>query len=228
MPVRASDGRRWWVKPLSNPQSERVTINEYLVGRIGSAIGAPTCEVSLIEIDENHAGHVITPGRVLELGYSYCSADVPDAYEIKSTLSHRLRDDNRARHVGVFALWDLCFGGDPQWLHQTTDDERTWSHDHGHFFPGGPDWTTDSLVAHVHIPHPLGADATDLDPNAVEAMATRIESLSAASIVPILLSIPAGWPIEDEELETLGWFIEERARPAAQRLRTLVSGGVGS
>lgn len=225
LPVLATDGQRWWVKPLSNPQGQRVTINEYIVGRIGNAIAAPTCEVSLIEIGPDHVGYEITPGRALEAGYAYCSADVPDVYEVKSALAHRLRDDNRSRHAGVYALWDLCFGSDPQWLHQKTDDERIFSHDHGHYFPSGPDWTVDSLNAHVGEAHPLPDAATDLLPDAVNGVAGRVEALSAAAILPILLSIPAGWPIEDEALEALGWFIEERSGPVAQRLRTLVTGG---
>jgi len=221
VPVHATDGRRWWLKPLNNPQGPRVPSTEYLVGRIGSLIGAPTCEVSIVRIDKMHEQASEGPGSPLQEGYAYGSLDVAGAREHKSSLEYRAKDDNRRRHVGIFALWDLCFGADPQWLHQAIDDERTWSHDHGHYFPSGPNWTEQTLIDNVLAPHELASEKSDLDPLKIEEVAALVEGLNATTISTILKSVPAPWPISDSELETLGWFILERSGPVGQRLRSL-------
>ena len=43
-------GDRWWVKPITNNQGAMVTVTEYLIGRLGTLIGAPTCAVSVVVI----------------------------------------------------------------------------------------------------------------------------------------------------------------------------------
>ena len=60
--ARASDGRRWWVKPRNNLQGAKVIVTEFLVGSVGSLIGAPTCEVSIVRIPEEIAGWEFRPG----------------------------------------------------------------------------------------------------------------------------------------------------------------------
>jgi hypothetical protein len=221
-PARASDGERWWVKPLNNIQgSPMISVDEYIVGRVGQAISAPVCEVAVIKIREEHRGWEFRPGAALEPGLSYACREIPDAQEVKGTLSHRALDENRRRHVGIYALWDLCWGSDPQWLHQTTDDERIFSHDHGLYFPNGQGWAEDALTQHVDDPHPWPEDPRDLDPGAIDDVAQRVADLSLAALVPILLSVPAVWPVQNEALEALGWFLEGRANPVADRLRSM-------
>jgi hypothetical protein len=63
-----------------------------------------------------------------------------------------------------------------QWLYDLTDDWRTYSHDHGHFLPGAPSWTVDSLMDSVKVPHPVGTDGSKLDCNEMEAIAMKLES----------------------------------------------------
>jgi len=222
VPVRATDDQRWWLKPTNNPQGPRVTINEYVVGQIGELIGAPTCKVAIVEIDSLNAGPRQAPAPPLEVGFACGSFEVPGSRERRTNLEFRSRDDNSSRHVGIIALWDLCFGADPQWLYQSTDDERTWSHDHGLFFPQGPNWTEQSLVDHLVEVHQLAVDTTDLDKPTIERVATKIDELQRNMIETILSSVPASWPVTDSELECLGWFIHERTGPVAERLRSLV------
>jgi hypothetical protein len=221
-PALASDGGRWWIKPLNNiQQSPMVPINEYVVGRIGMLITAPVCGVAIVEIPEEHAGWEFRPGARLEPGLASGSREVPDAHEERGNLMHRASDDNRRRHVGIHALWDLCFGQDPQWLHQATDDERIFSHDHGHYFPNGPTWSEQNLVDHVGEAHPWQEDPAGLDPAAIDEVAASLETITAESLAAPLSSVPPEWPIEDEPLEALGWFLQERASGVAGRLRSL-------
>ncbi|MEV6983969.1 hypothetical protein AB0M95_22300 [Sphaerisporangium sp. NPDC051017] len=61
-----------------------------------------------------------------------------------------------------------------------------------------------------------------LAPEAVEAVAEALETIDRDALVKILRAVPASWPVSDEALATLGWFLEHRAPAVANRLRALV------
>jgi len=154
-------------------------------------------------------------------GFASASTGVRNAIEDRQ-LAHRIRDDNRQRHAGIYALYDWCWGGDDQWLYGQDEDRRVYSHDHGHFFPRGPGWTEQSLLAEVDRPHPRPDDVSGLDTVEVERLASALDSVSRASLIEILSAVPDSWPITNAELEALGYFLEYRCQPVAARLRRLV------
>ena len=220
-PARCSDGQRWFVKPLNNCQgTPRVVINDFLVGRLGVLIGAPVCTVNVVWIGPDHVGWEFRPGHHLELGFACASREIPGVHE-GGQLDHRQRDDNARRHVGIFALYDWCWGNDPQWLFDGADDEKTHSHDHGHYFPSGPSWTRADLVASAAVPHPLGHPTNGLVKAEVERVADRLEQISQAEIGAILRLLPSSWPVTDEELAGIGSFLAERAPAVSTRIRVL-------
>lgn len=114
------DGRRWWVKPPHQGDPDLALVTEFVVGKVGALIGAPTCENSVIEISEVFAGWEFAPGKLLEPGLGHGTVEVEAAIEERPNLKYRNEDDNRARQAGIFALYDLCWGSDQQWLHSTT------------------------------------------------------------------------------------------------------------
>jgi hypothetical protein len=52
-------------------------------------------------------------------------------------------------------------------------------------------------------------------------VANALEHVERESLVQVLRSIPASWPVSDEDLEALGWFLERRAPAVASRVRVL-------
>lgn len=220
----ASDGRRWWVKPLNNLQGPKVVVTEYVVGAAGAILGTPVCEVAIAQIPEEIAGWEFRPGATLEPGLAHASLAVDDALEGRA-LDHRDRDDNRRRHAGVLALYDWCWGGDDQWLYCETDDRKLYSHDHGWYLPeNGPDWSEASLVARVDESHPATHPAAGLDDAEVARLADQLDSPLRAPLTDLLRSVPPSWPAFDVELEALGFFLERRAPAVAGRLRSLIGG----
>src|SRR5919109_2283208 len=141
--VLADDGARYWCKVLNNGQSPRVPVNEQVVGRLGKLVGIGVCEAQLVEITEDLAGWEFAGGKALEPGWAHGSRAVEGAIET-NTLDHRADDENASRHAGFVALFDWLGGSDPQWLYSTTDSNRYFSHDHGHYL-GTPEWTIDTL-----------------------------------------------------------------------------------
>ena len=217
----ASDGRQYWVKPQNNGQGVRVPVTEQIIGRIGLLIGAPTCATHTVEIPPDLAGWEFRPGLRLEAGIAHASLAVPDAVETRE-IARRGENSNATRHVGIIALYDLCWGGDPQWLTSTSREYEYFSHDHGWYLPPeGPNWTEADMTTSLDVPHefqdPLGG--AGLDRTAITAIAARLDGITQANIVGVLSRIPRAWSVSDAELEAAGHFVLHRAPLVADRLR---------
>lgn len=218
--VRADDGRDYWCKAVNNPSSTRIPTNEQVVGRLATIIGVAVPELMLVDIT-GIAGWEFSPGRTVEPGWAHGSTPVEACVETRD-LQHRTDNDNRVRHVGFYALMDWFAGGDQQWLYSGIEQNAYYSHDHGHYFPGGPNWTPAALQATSTSAVSLGVPAADLDDAEVARVADAIERVSRGEIDAELSKIPADWPVDDAQLEALAAFIEAREGPAAARLRALV------
>ncbi|GLX97924.1 HipA family kinase [Herbidospora sp. NBRC 101105] len=222
--VVASDNRRYFVKCLGGcpPHAQATIAIEHVVSKVGRLIDAPVCDTSLIRIPEELAGWPMAFGK-LQPGIAHASVALGHAIECRQTLSDRAKDDNTRRHVGVYALWDWCFGDDPQWLHDLDHDHSCYSHDHGLYLPPN-DGTIRSryLVEAVNEPNLLPDPPDGLDPEAVERVATALDAISRDALVTVLCGVPASWPVDDNDLETLGWFLEHRAPAVADRIRRLI------
>ena len=219
-----TEDREWWVKPLNNAQNERVVVTESIVGAAGRLIGAPVCETAIVYLPESLEGWEFRPGRSLESGFAHASLAVEAAVEDRQ-LRSRDDDDNRVNHVGVFALYDWCWGGDPQWLYSSAGENRIFSHDHGWYLPEvGPTWTEQALVHCVDEPHELNAPTVLLDQGEMSRLAGRLRNLTRTELCHALSDLPTEWPVTDNELECVGWFLETRAHPVAGRLETTIGG----
>jgi hypothetical protein len=215
--VLANDGNRYWCKVLNNPQGQRVPINEQIVARIGMLIAAPVCTPELVYIPPTLAGWEYRPGAMLVEGWAHGSLALEPVVETR-TLQDRSSDNNARRHAGIYALYDWVGGSDPQWLVRGTDSEY-FSHDHGHYFPNGPNWDIASLAAAVGHPCPLGVPPAGLDAPELARLAAAIEATTLEEIEACVAKVPAAWPVTDVELGAVVSFVLDRRQPVADRLR---------
>ncbi len=218
--VGADDGSDYWCKATNNPASPRVPVNEQIVGRLGQLVGVAVAEPMLVRLDAI-VGWEFRPGRLVEPGWAHGSKALVGALETRA-LEHRGDDDNRVRHAGFYGLMDWMHGGDQQWLYATQERNAYYSHDHGHYFPGGPDWTSASLATAVAAPQRLAVDPAKLDHNEVERLAATIEATTLEDLENVMSKIPVSWAVSDQELADLAAFISTRSAPTAERLRALV------
>ncbi|WP_326829276.1 hypothetical protein OIE13_34595 [Streptosporangium sp. NBC_01810] len=69
------------------------------------------------------------------------------------------------------------------------------------------------------LPDPPGG----LSGEAVEEVSEALEKINRDALVNILRGVPASWPVSDDDLEALGWFLEHRAPAVARRVRALIA-----
>ncbi|MDE0268276.1 MAG: hypothetical protein OXI96_04460 [Acidimicrobiaceae bacterium] len=183
-------------------------MTESIIGAAGQLIEAPVCETAIVYVPEELEGWEFRPGLRLESGFAHASRAVETAIEDRE-LGYRYDDDNQVRHVGVFALYDWCWGGDPQWLYAVSDENRLYSHDHGWYLPEvGPGWTEQALTDRVDQPRELDCSATQLDIRETSRLARRLRDVTRTELCDTLCRIPGQWPVSDIELECVGWFLE--------------------
>jgi hypothetical protein len=115
-------------------------------------------------------------------------------------------------------------GHDPQWLYDIDADRTIYSHDHGLYLPpvGSGELKRDALIATVHDAHILPEPPAGVLPAAIEAVCDALLSVTRANLVAVMSAVPAHWPVSDNTLEALGWFLEDRAAEVAERLRALI------
>ena len=219
--VAADDGHDYWCKAVNNPASPLVPVNEQVSARLAVLIGVAVPEPQLVALD-GLVGWEFHPGRTVEAGWAHGGRAVEGAIETRD-LHHRADDDNRVRHAGFYALIDWLAGGDQQWLYAAPEQNAYYSHDHGHFFPGGPDWSPATLnYLGQTTAVSVGVDPGGLDPAELNRLADAIEGVTREGIDGVMSKIPAEWPVDDSDLEALADFVEARRPGAAQRLRGLV------
>ena len=222
----ASDNREYFVKTLAAcpPGRGSSLAVELIVARAGKLIGAPVCETSLVYIPDAFDGWALRHDLCLKSGWAHGSLAIDRADDIRPELSARGRDNNKSRHVGIYALYNWCFGKDPQWLHDLNADRQIYSHDHGLYLPsdGTRAWTRDLLVYEADTPHPLPDPTDGLSLEAIDAYAKALEAVTREDLASILNTVPRSWPVSDTDLEDLGWFLEYRAPLVAEWMRSLI------
>lgn len=219
--IGASDGETYWVKTREGCQAGGTSLAiEQVLGRAAQLIGVSVVSPQLIMIPGDGLG-IVVRGAALAGGYAHGSRAVGTCFERRQPPEFRSQDENARRHVGLYLLYDWAFGADLQYLYDTRADSAAYSHDHGLYL--GSNGRIDVAVLEAHgasCPLP-GWASTGLSTATIDEMATRLEELTSEELVGILNLVPLSWPVTDEQLEAVGWFLFERSTPATQRLRAL-------
>nr|ATZ76403.1 hypothetical protein P413_11 [uncultured bacterium] len=189
----------------------RMIANDQIVGILGKALGAPVPEVRLVELvpDLIHANPALKHFRA---GICHGSRFIKDVSENRENFNFTYVRENRARFALLAVLYGLAFvAGDHQFLYKKQQPRLVYSHDHGHFFPKGPDWTLNSLAS---------APTTALDDTIIKkcdlAGAEITEALRAlqqvdtACIAMAVAAPPEDWGLSLEERVALAIYLEKR------------------
>lgn len=134
------DGNDYVVK---GQQAGRAIVNEQIVGKLGVALKAPVGQVNLIDVPADLIG-MQADLKHIPAGVSHGSHLIPDCSD-RQWLAHQDVPDNRLRFAALAVLYGWIPAGDHQLIYSQTAPHLVYSVDHGHFFPGGPNWTATGL-----------------------------------------------------------------------------------
>lgn len=201
----------------------RSIFNDHALGILGAYLGAPVPRVSvviippeLIQSQPELAG--IAPGPAHGSEWIRKASD-------KQWLAYTDKAYNRSRfaHLAIMYGW-LC-AGDRQLIYSNQEPYLVHSVDHGHFLPGGPNWTAQMLQnsppvgLYEEITQACGL--TDAD---IQAAANALRSLSPEEIVTAVAAPPDEWGVSTDERVALAEFLIDR-RAALLKACSPESGG---
>lgn len=214
----ASDERQYWVKVPNNPQGARGLITERIVYGLGELLGAPTPERALVTIPSGMRWE-FSPGLRLRPGLAHGSLNIEPVVEHDEWGTFGGLDHNRERTAAILALWDLCLGEDPQWLHHVSEDMSVYTFDHGLWFGGGADWTLDDLRSVGVRPWNFDLDAGIASAAQLRSTADRLEELTLQDFLAVTNSVPLEWDTSAAEMSALASILYVRVEGVVDRLR---------
>jgi hypothetical protein len=210
------------VKPPGNPQGNATLAAEVVVTGIGELIGAPVRPTCLVTIPSDFSWQY-TAQDCLRGGIGHGSMDVQSAIVADEWSIYSSMDDNHARQARILALWDLCMGGDPQWLHDASSDFSIWSFDHGFWLGGEGDWSSSSLRGIGNREWRYDLDPAVTSARALIEVAASVERLELSTIRAVVNRVPVEWSIDRSDLSALAEVLFIRAEGVAARLRATAS-----
>ena len=212
--------------PRTDQEQGRRMFNDQTCGRLGAMMGAPVPTVALIEVPAD-----LIQANPRKMGHlkpciGHGSRRIDDVSGKVGGFRHADKGDNRARYncLSVFYGWLVC--GDMQFIRGNQPPHSIYSHDHGHFFPGGPMWTQASLAGYHAPPVPTQQIVTDLKLSAAETT-DAIQKLAAVTVANIAEAIGASgddWKVSIADRSALAAFIHDRQTLLKQTLKSLSPG----
>lgn len=199
-----SDGRDYVVKGC---QIGKAVVNEQVVAVLGRLIGAPIPATQIVDVpgelismntDVSHVRAGLAHGSVLQEN----STD-------KQWLGHTDVPENEKRFAVLSVLYGWAHVGDQQLIYSLDKPPLVWSVDHGHFFPGGPNWSIPNLqtAATATVNQALAAVSTS---KSIGEVIEVIASVKPEDIATAVAAPPPSWAITMDERKELAIFIEQR------------------
>lgn len=195
---RCSDGQRRVLKAVrSDREIGRALFNDHAIGRLGEWLRAPVGQVGFVNISSDLIASSPVIAYMLP-GTAHSTERVPDVSERINSLSFCDVPENLPRYSALSVLFGWVGAtGDRQFIFGNKPPNLVHSVDHGHFFPGGPNWTQNSLasfrdapVAAADLVDACGATESDLKP-----AFQRLRSLTEAAVIQAVMAPPESWGV---------------------------------
>lgn len=139
--VECSDGLEWVVK---GQQNGKMIYNDYVVAKVGFLLNAPIPNVSLVNVPEEMIKNCVGMQH-MHPGISHGSLFINNCTDRLGIEPKYINEENTPRFANLHVLFSWVHTNDQQWIYEKQPPNKVYSVDHGHFFPGGPNWTIDSL-----------------------------------------------------------------------------------
>ncbi len=212
--VTCDDGNNYVIK---GAHLGKAVCNEQIVARLGMKIGAPVSEPSFVKVSKELIN--LEP-KLSHFSPGICHGNVFHAnYSDRSWLDFTQESYNRPRFASLAVLYGWMFCGDSQLIYSNLAPHLVLSVDHGHFFPGGPNWQMDNLPSH---PHATCEDAiltvVGLTKGEVRAAVDRLEGITKVDISEAVAMPPIEWGLTAPERVAIGDYLWIRREQVIQSI----------
>jgi len=217
--LECDDGKSYVVK---GKQAGRMITNDQILGALGHALGGPVPVVVLVDVPQELIDAEPEMSH-MSAGVAHGSAWIPDASD-REGIAHQDVAENRQRFAFLAVLYGWAPANDAQFIYTNAAPRLVYSVDHGHFFPGGPDWTIDTLNA---------ASPADLDgaidaactwtAGHLRAVLTHLENFTDEAIADVVSRPPDDWNVSQQERSVLATYLAERRDQLCKKLDERIS-----
>jgi hypothetical protein len=204
--LACDDGNDYVVK---GRQVGRAIINDHIIAHLGFALGAPVGEPKIVEVPNEL---VISEPQMshMSAGTAHGTLRIKDCSE-RESIQFTNESENRSRFALLAVLYGWTSAADHQLIYNNTSPRLVYSVDHGHFFPGGPEWKVSNLTSAP----PAQLDATlvsacGLTPDELAKATQALKSLDEPSIIKAVASPPDEWGITNDERMALVEYLVDR------------------
>lgn len=212
-------GELYWVKPQHNEHGQNSLLAEQVVAAVGRYLGAPIPHTTLIEIPDAFSSYRLPNGSLLVPGTAHASRHVESECVEDTELLYVPKDGNRYRAPKFIALWEWCFGEDPQWLYAQADDYQLWTFDHGLWLGGGGEWEVADLRKTATKVFGWSGPVKGMDSATFAGLADAIESCTVSDLLSMVSAVPVDWGFTDFELIEVARWLDERRESVVTSLR---------
>lgn len=215
--IYCDDGRDYVVK---GAQVGRALVADHVVALLGRRLGAPVPEVALVNVSADLIEHPLSavgtstmPVMHFSPGLGHGSVMVPGTI-LEYDVVHTNEGDNAERFANLAVLYGWTMADDHQFLYRTSSPHLVISHDHGHFFAGGPEWDPSSLAA----ASPAELDASivhgaNCSSQRIHAAGLRLQALTELDIAAAVAAPPDSWNLDmDERIALMHYLWRRRAQ----------------
>jgi hypothetical protein len=210
-PVRAfgADNQTYIVK---GAQAGRQIINDQLVGRLGMLLEAAVAEVTIVEVDPILTTDPTEPEFAYFCpGLAHGSLFISGCMDDRSIIRYQTQSVNRDRLARLSLLYGWVGAADRQFLYKSIPPHVIYSVDHGHFLPGGPDWTIKDLqnAPPVMLDSEIVRSCRFKDTE-IQGALMALLAISESEILQVVARLPEEWGITIEERVALMTYLTQR------------------
>jgi hypothetical protein len=203
-------------------QVGQMIFNDHVAGRLGALVGAPVPFIALIEIPQDLID--LNPNmNHFHAGAAHGSRSIPNVSERINDISYSQQPENRSRFAALAVFFGWLVAGDRQFLYQNEPPNLVYSVDHGHFFPGGPAWTTGSLASAgaATLADDLVASCALTKQELIGAVAA-LNASTAEQIAEAIAKPPGTWGVDLSERTELACYLWKRRAEISAAFNVLV------
>jgi hypothetical protein len=205
--VSCDDGNDYVLK---GRQIGRAVPNDQIIARLGHQITAPVGEPAFVMVTDE----MIAAEREMShmpAGLCHATKWIPDCSD-RLWLEHATTVENKPRFLKLAVLYGWIRASDHQVIYASQIPYLVHSVDHGHHFPGGPEWTVASLQqapsvdVETQITSHCGHSLSEIE----DAVTDLLDRTSDDGIANAIGIIPDEWGLSPDEKVALATYLSDR------------------